>query len=147
MSSFTHATPLALAGAVLLAACGAETAGCQPVVPNVMPDGTQPGQYAASMSGEARVALWRSGETFVLQRILAQTASSYQSCPTTEVPTPEGCNPVGDVAVRGAPAALLAAGRDDDTQWLLAWAAGGCYYETAVGPMTRDEAEAYAADF
>jgi hypothetical protein len=112
-----------------------------------MPDGSAPEAYATSVSGGVPVAIWRAGDSFVIQRIIPANTQGEPACPDGEVPGPaEDCLEVGGIVVRGQPALLAPAG-DDGTQWLLAWTSGGCRYETSFGPLERPEAEAYAAGY
>jgi hypothetical protein len=112
-----------------------------------MPDGSEPESYATSVSGGAPVAIWRVGDSFVIQRIVSATASGEPACPEGELPGPaEDCLEIGAIQVRGEPALLASVG-DDATRWLLAWSSGGCRYETSFGPLGREEAEAFAAGY
>ena len=132
--------------AVFVGACSSVEP-CLPVAPARLPDGSEPGQYSVSLDGAARVAIWRSGDALVVQRILSTSASGEPACPDGELPGPaEDCLEVGGIEVRGQPALLAPVG-DDGTTWLLAWSTGGCRYETGFGRIERAEAEAYAAGY
>jgi hypothetical protein len=134
------------AAAVVVGACSS-TEVCGPLAPSRMPDGSEPGAAAASISGGAPVAIWRSADSFVIQRIVSTTASGEPACPDGALPGPDTeCLDTGDAEVRGQQAVLANFG-DDPTQWFLAWSSGGCRYETAFGPLSSDEAEAYAAGY
>ena len=90
--------------------------------------------------------VWRSDESYVIQRIFAAGAAGEAACPSGQLAGESDCLVPDDLQVRGHPA-ILEAGSRDETQWLLAWAEGSCRYETVFGPLTRAGAEEYAAGY
>jgi hypothetical protein len=137
---------LSLVVAVLAAACSSPEP-CQPVAPAALPGGGDPGPGSTSLDGDVPVAVWRSGDAVVVQRIIATTRADEPECPPGEIAGPGGCFPVDDLRVRGSPAALVAVGDQAETEWILSWTSGGCRYETTFGPLSHDEARAYAVGY
>ena len=110
-----------------------------------MPNGAQQRSAATSVDGAAQVRIWRSAESYVIQRIFQAGAAGEIECPAGQLAGPTDCHVPGAVTVRGRPAVLLPLTAAD--QWLLAWAAGTCRYETIVGPLTEAGARAYATSY
>ncbi len=134
-----------LAAASAIAAC-ATTDPCPPREPARMPNGSETRTAARSVDGAATVMVWRSGDSYVIQRIFLANASGVAECPPGQLAGISECLVPDDLQVRGQPA-ILEAGSREETQWLMAWAEGGCGYETVFGPLDRAEAEAYAAGY
>ncbi len=134
----------ALVAASAIAAC-ATTDPCPPREPARMPNGSETKTAARSASGAANVMVWRSGESYVIQRIFLVGASGEPECPPGHLAGATDCLVADDLQVRGQPA-ILEAGSGNE-QWLVAWVEAGCTYETVFGPLARPEAEAYAAGY
>jgi hypothetical protein len=111
-----------------------------------MPNGSELKSVARSIDGEATVLVWRSGESFVIQRISVAGASGELACPSGQLAGATDCLVPAGIEVRGQPA-VLEAGDPDETTWLLAWAEGECRYETVFGRMRRGDVEAYATGY
>jgi hypothetical protein len=140
------ALALSMVVAVLTAGCSSPEP-CQPAAPAALPGGADPGPGATSLDGDVPVAIWRSVDAFVVQRILDTDRADEPECPPGEIAGPGGCFPVDDLQVRGSPAVLVAVGDQAETEWILSWASGGCRYETIFGPLSHEEAQAYAAGY
>jgi hypothetical protein len=133
------------AAAVAVAACSPEE-GCQPREPERMPNGSELKSVARSIDGAATVLVWRSGESFVLQRIFVAGAPGELACPSGQLAGETDCLVPAGIEVRGHPA-VLEPGNPEETTWLLAWAEGDCRYETVFGRMRREDVEAYAVGY